>query len=283
MHLSTSEKWPVRTNDGHQLELLAEVPDRPRAVLLFVCALGIEASYYAKFAEAMAARGVALAMCDLRGNGTSSLRPKRGVDFGYQEIVEEDIPAAITVVRDRMPSVPLFVGGHSLGGQLVVLHVAAQQPDIAGVVLVACAIPYYRNWTGRDRRQIRLVTRLYPILGFLLGYVPGKRFGFGGTEARTVMRDWAHNAITALYEPRGSTVDYEAALREIDMAFVTVNIEGDRMGPPNAVDFMFDKVPKARGERVEAKLTERKPGAHFRWARDPDGVVEAVARWIENR
>lgn len=277
------EKWPVRANDGHELELLVEVPDRPRTVLLFLCALGVEASYYAKFAEAMAERGVALAMCDLRGNGTSSLRPRRGVDFGYREIVEDDIPAAIATVRERMPLVPLYVGGHSLGGQLVMLYVAAQKPDIAGVVLVACGIPYYRNWTGSDRRQIRLAIRLYPIIGFVLGYVPGKRFGFGGTEARTLMRDWSHNAATARYEPRGSTIDYEAALREVDVGFVTVNIAGDDMGPPSAVDFMFAKVPKARGERIEAKLSECKPGAHFRWARDPSGVVEAIVSWIEKK
>ncbi len=281
--MSTSDKWPVTTNDGHELELLVELPDAPRAVLLFVCALGVEASYYEEFARAMAARGVALAMCDLRGNGTSSLRPRRGVDFGYREIVEQDIPAAIAVVRRRMPSIPLYLGGHSLGGQLVMLHVAAQKPDIAGVILIACAIPYYRHWTGRDRAQIRLASGLFPIIGFLLGYVPGKRFGLGGIEARTVMRDWCHNAATARYEPRGSDVDYEAALREVEVDFVTVNIEGDDMGPPNAVDFMFDKVPKARGVRIEAKLSERKPGAHFRWARDPGGVVDAVASWLERR
>ena len=275
------EKWPVRASDGHELELLAQVPGQPRAVLLFVCALGVEASYYTQFAEAMAEQGIVLVMCDLRGNGTSSLRPARGVDFGYREIVEDDSPAAIGVVRDRMPSVPLYVGGHSLGGQLMMLHVAAQKPDIAGVVLVACAIPYYRNWDGSNRRWILLATRLFPILGFLLGYVPGKRFGFGGIEARTVMRDWSHNARTARYEPIGSAIDYESALRDVEIDFITVNIEGDDMGPPHAVDFMFGKIPKARGERVEAKLSERKPGAHVRWARDPGEVVQAIARWIE--
>lgn len=259
------------------------MPDRPHALLLFVCALGVEASYYTKFAEAMAARGVALAMCDLRGNGTSSLRPRRGVDFGYREIIEADIPAAIAVVKGRMPSTPFYVGGHSLGGQLMMLHVAAQKPDVAGVVLIACAIPYYRHWTGKNRRQVLLATRLFPVIGFFLGYVPGKRFGFGGTEARTVMRDWAHNAATARYEPRNSTVDYEAALREAEVAFVTVNIEEDDMGPPNAVEFMFEKVPHAKGERIEVKLSEHKPGAHFRWARDPHTAVDAVMRWIEKR
>jgi predicted alpha/beta hydrolase len=105
-----------------------------------------------------------------------------------------------------------------------------------------------------------------------LGYVPGNRLGFGGTEARTLMRDWAHNAKTARYEPIGSEVD-----------LFTANIDGDEMAPGNAVEFMFEKVPGARGSRVEAKLSEQKPPAHMRWARDPKDVVRAISTWTAER
>ena len=279
-----SERWGVRASDGHELELVVHAPAEPKAVLMFVCALGVEARYYAPFGEELAERGIALAMCDLRGNGTSSLRPSRGVDFGYREIVELDIPAALDVVRECMPNVPLFVGGHSLGGQLMMLHLAAVRPEVAGTVLVACAIPYYRNWEGNPRRYIRFATLVFPVAGALLGYVPAKRLGFGGTtEARTLMRDWSHNARTARYEPKGSHVDYEPALREVELDFLTVSIDTDAMAPPNAVEFAFQKLPKSRGERVHAHLSTRHPAAHMRWARDPREVVEAVATWVETR
>lgn len=253
-------------------------------MLLFVCALGVEARYYAPFGEALAARGIALAMCDLRGNGTSELRPSRQVDFGYREIVELDIPSALAVVRERLPDVPLFVGGHSLGGQLMMLHLAAQAPDVAGTVFVACAIPYYRNWQGRARLYIRLATVLFPTAGALLGYVPGKRLGFGGAiEARTLMRDWCHNARTARYEPRGSEIDYESALRKTTLEFLTVSIDTDAMAPPKAVEFTFEKLPKSNGVRAHARLSSPHPAAHMRWARDADEVVEAVDAWVSAR
>ncbi len=274
------ERWPVRASDGHTFELTVGRPSQPAAVLLFVPAMGVEASYYGPFIEALSQRGVLVAMCDLRGHGTSSLRPRRSVDFGYREIVELDIPAALSVVRDNAPGLPLYVGGHSLGGQLAVLHVAAAKPDVAGMVLVACAIPYYRNWRGRSRAFVRLATLVFPVAGFILGYVPGDRLGFGGTEARSLMRDWSRNAMTARYELIGSAVDYESALGKLEIELLTVNIDGDDMAPPNAVDFMFEKAPQARGVRVEAKLSENKSGAHVRWARDPASVVRAVADWI---
>jgi predicted alpha/beta hydrolase len=277
------ERWPVRADDGHTFELLVTKPEDAHASLLFVSAMGVEASYYEPFAEALGQRGVLAAMCDLRGHGTSSLRPRRGLDFGYREIVELDIPSAVAAVEQRAAGLPLYLGGHSLGGQLMMLHVAATKPRLAGMALVACAIPYYRSWTGKQRAWIRLATILLPVAGFVLGYVPGNRLGFGGTEAKALMNDWARNARTARYEPIGSELDYEAALAALQVDLITVNIEGDEMAPPNAVDFMFDKVPHARGERVQAKLSENKPGAHFRWARDPSEVVRVVADWIHSR
>lgn len=278
-----TERWPVRADDGHSFELLVTEPEQPRAALLFVCAMGVEASYYQRFAEALSHQGILVALCDLRGHGTSSLRPRRGIDFGYREIVELDIPSAFSTLKARAGDLSLYVGGHSLGGQLAMLHVAATRPQIAGMVLVACAVPYYRSWTGKQRARIRFATVALPVVGFILGYVPGDRLGFGGTEAKTLMRDWAHNAKTARYELVGSAVDYEAALADIVVELITVNIEGDEMAPPNAVDFMFEKVPRAQGLRVEAKLSEPKPGAHFRWARDPDDVARAVGDWIKTR
>ena len=278
-----NERWPVRADDGHELELLVDKPLRPRVALLFACAMGVDASYYAPFARAMSERGVLLAMCDLRGHGTSSVRPRCGVDFGYREIVECDLPAAVSVVRARAEGLPLYLGGHSLGGQLMMLHAAATRPEIDGMALVACAIPYVRNWRGRSRAFIRFASFVFPIVGALLGYVPGDRLGFGGTEARTLMRDWSHNARTARYDLIGSDMDYEAALAKFEVELVTVNIDGDEMAPPNAVDFIFDKVPNARGVRLAAALSEQRPGAHMRWARDPQDVARCLAEWFEGR
>ena len=210
-------------------------------MLLFMCALGVEARYYAPFGEAL----------------------------------------AVEVVRQQMPGVPLYVGAHSLGGQLMVLHLATARPSISGTMLVACAIPYYQNWEGRARRFIHLASVLFPIAGALLGYVPGKRLGFGGeAEARTLMRDWSLNARTARYEPRGSDVDYEAALRELEIDFLTVNVATDEMAPPDAVEFMFEKLPKSRGTRVEARLSKPHRAPHMGWARDPAEVVAALSAWL---
>ena len=102
------ERWPVRVSDGPTFELTVGRPSQPEAVLFFVPAMGVEASYYGPFIEALSQRGVLVAICDLRGHGTSSLRPRRSVDFGYREIVELDYVGRANVEPARLQNAMPF-------------------------------------------------------------------------------------------------------------------------------------------------------------------------------
>ncbi len=42
-----AERWPVRASDGHSFEVLVDAPNDPHAALLFIPAMGVDASYYA--------------------------------------------------------------------------------------------------------------------------------------------------------------------------------------------------------------------------------------------
>src|SRR5678815_414182 len=55
----------------------------PRALVVCLPALGVAARYYRGFASALAERRIMVVTADFRGNGTSSVRVRRGVDFGY--------------------------------------------------------------------------------------------------------------------------------------------------------------------------------------------------------
>ena len=102
--------------DGHRWTLLARAPQRPRARLLWLPALGVAARHYLPLAEALAARGVDTRLHEWRGNGSSSLRASRTQDWGYRELLALDLPASVATLP--VDGVPLLLGGHSLGGQL---------------------------------------------------------------------------------------------------------------------------------------------------------------------
>src|SRR6187402_450669 len=90
---------PLRSNDGHAWSLLARIPDRPRASLLWLPAMGVAARHYLPFAEALAARGVAMFVHEWRGNGSSTLRAVRVQDWGYRELLTTDLPASEVAVE----------------------------------------------------------------------------------------------------------------------------------------------------------------------------------------
>jgi alpha-beta hydrolase superfamily lysophospholipase len=129
----------VPTRDGLHLKARWWTVRQPRGVVVVAHGLGEHGGTYAHLAEAV---GGALELdffaLDFRGHGRSPGR--RGVVRRYQDLVE-DLRAVVEFARARRPDVPLFVLGHSNGGQ-VVLRLALEPPQ--GVAAVIASNPSIR-------------------------------------------------------------------------------------------------------------------------------------------
>ncbi|WP_157722733.1 alpha/beta fold hydrolase [Stenotrophomonas pictorum] len=82
------------------------------------------------FADALAAKGIAVFLHEWRGNGSSSLRPNRHHDWGYKELLQYDLPAAEAAIYATIPGRPFRLGGHSLGGQLGCCYAGLRTGDL---------------------------------------------------------------------------------------------------------------------------------------------------------
>ncbi|HEY1140167.1 MAG TPA: alpha/beta fold hydrolase, partial [Lysobacter sp.] len=122
MSETLSQQLDVEAGDGHRWQVLGVVPERPRARLLWLPAMGVAAKHYLPFAQAVGARGIAVFIHDWRGNGSSTLRPSRANDWGYRELLQLDLPATEAAIAQHLDGVPRMLGGHSLGGQLACCH-----------------------------------------------------------------------------------------------------------------------------------------------------------------
>ncbi len=217
-----SEIVPIEARDGHRWELLATVPPRPDSSLLWLPAMGVAAKHYLPFCRALAARGVATFVHEWRGNGSSSLRASRQQNWGYKELLEQDLPASERAIATRLPGVERIVGGHSLGGQLACCWLACcrlacrrlaltaqvrDAPAAARLWLVASGAPYWRAFPAPMRYGLPLAYRFLPWLADRHGVLPGRRLGFAGQEARGVIRDWARTAISGRYAVAGLQAD----------------------------------------------------------------------------
>lgn len=274
----------LRATDGHRWSLTARVPANPIASLLWVPALGIAARHYAVFAEALAARGVAVFVHEWRGNGSSSLRPSRDSDWGYRELLLEDLPVSDAAVAAALPDVPRIIGGHSLGGQFACMRLgmASLQRDPTmprALWLVASGAPYWRAWPMPQRILMPMLYRFLPWLAQVNGTLPGRRLKFAGTEARSLIRDWALTAISGRYAAQGIAEDLEAAMAEVEVDARAVTMDRDWLVPKPSLEFLLSKLPRSQREIVV--LGERDLGAaadHFTWMKHPDAVVKALLR-----
>ncbi|MES2491195.1 MAG: alpha/beta fold hydrolase [Pseudomonadota bacterium] len=283
MSVGMSETLKVTAADGHAFDLTIFSASANAPLLLIGPAMGTPARIYAPLAEAFAKTGVNAAVIELRGIGSSSLRAGKKVNYGYRDLVEKDWAAALSALRTRFAGSPTYLFGHSLGGQVSVLHAAAHPANTAGVVIVACGSVYYRSWKGMKALGILSFTQFAGVLSGALGYFPGKRVGFGGTEAKTLMQDWARFGRTGRLDLAGDGVDYETAMSKLEKPVLGLSFDHDDLAPHRSQQNLLDKLTKARVSHLA--LGEKDTGArlnHYNWIKQNNAVVRRVVQWINN-
>jgi predicted alpha/beta hydrolase len=273
---------PLRMADGATADLqVYRATGDEIACLLWVPALGVAARHYEPLAKALNAHGVSVGLHEWRGHGSSDRRASRKANWGYRELLTDDLPTSLAALRAAVPSIPLYVGGHSLGGQLAALLAATSPQPLAGVTLVGSGSPYWRcfkPWVG-------LALIAAPVLANLVGRFPGKRVGFGGNEARGVMGDWARSGRTGRYAGRGMAVDLEAALRSQRAPVYAQRLRDDWFGPEASLAFLLDKMPEA-ARHVDVVTPDDIAGApadHFAWMKAPTEIARRIAGWMAAR
>ncbi|MEM6802505.1 MAG: alpha/beta fold hydrolase [Bacteroidota bacterium] len=235
-------KLSLQHPDGARNEIHLYPSGKPHAPLILISpAMGLRASYYKTMAENFAKNGMDACTVDYRGTGLSSLRASRKVDFGYETLVA-DLREVVQKLKEQFPTKPLFLLGHSLGGQIGGLYTSRYPGELNGLILIAACTVYYKGWKEEGMGRVKIAVNLFPLLANIWGYFPGKRLGFGGREARTVLRDWGVNGKEGIYAPKGSTFDYEAALKKFDQPLLAMSLEGDDFAPKLAVAGLVHKL-----------------------------------------
>jgi predicted alpha/beta hydrolase len=271
---------PVTSADGSSAELIlvqapAPLPGSP--YLLWLPALGVAARHYLPLAHALAGQGVSVALHEWRGLGSSDRRAGRRGDWGYRQLLE-DIDGSASAAAAAWPGGRCWVGGHSLGGQFACLVAARATVAPAGILLAASGAPYWRCFA--HRYWVRMAYLAAPWLARLVGYLPGRRIGFGGNEARGVIIDWAATGRTGRYGGHGISEDLERSLAAQRAPVLALRMTGDWLVPSASVDFLLGKMPHAR---AQVELLAAMPGgnaAHFSWMKQPDEVARRFAKVV---
>ncbi len=130
-----------------------------KAVMAIVHGHGEHSGRYAHVADFLNARGIAVLAYDFFGHGKSG--GKRGYAPSYEGILDS-VGELVRQAGERFSGKPVFLYGHSMGGNFVANYVLRSQPELAGVILSA---PWLGLAFAPPKSDIilgKIMLRLYP-------------------------------------------------------------------------------------------------------------------------
>lgn len=241
------------------------------ALVVLLPALGTAMAYYRPFAESLSARGYAVLSPELPGTGASQPRPSWKVDYGYSDLVARYFISLIEGAGKFAAGRPIVVAGHSLGAQIGMLALTHGLASIDALVTIAGGHIHFKNWDGLAAGKVLVGAWLAASLTRLFGHLPGQYIGFGGPQARTLIREWSRTIRSGRFpELRGS----QSGVGGIPC--LSIAYEGDPMAPSNSVAAMAEML---QADLMTLAVTG--PGnPHSDWARNPEATVETIDAWL---
>ena len=119
------------TSDGLRLQGRHWQAHNPVAVIALVHGLGEHSGRYEGFADFFNRHHVAVVAIDQRGHGLSEGRRGHAARYG---LLLEAVDLLLQSTRALYPEAPVFLYGHSFGGNQVLNYAVRYHPHIAGVV-----------------------------------------------------------------------------------------------------------------------------------------------------
>lgn len=273
----------VTTKDGWRLKAsLFEPPGgKPvKSVIVILPAMGAHARPYRFMASYLAACGHAVITLDPRGHGQSLPHPKRGVDYGIDHFLKQDIPAILAFARQRFSGRSVALLGHSLGGHLAAMYMA-ENPGAADLLITLTTT--HVSFKKLDFRILVLFLG-FSLMARILGYVPGQYVGWGTPMARRQVLDWARWGLSDRFSGTDGR-DIEPFMAKLEKPLLSIGFTDDRrLAPPHGIDHFNDLLKSCDLTRWSISPDDIGVEAlgHFGHLRCGEKVWADMDRWIMN-
>ena len=160
------QEFTLQNAENLQLYLVDWPVGQPRAVITLVHGQGEHLGRYQHLAAWYNHHGVAVVGMDIQGYGRSAGGRGHARDL---DALLDDIVLLLDETRRRYPGVPLFLYGHSMGGNLALNYVARRQPVLQGLIATS---PWIRLGFEAPALKVlagRLLRRFLPTLSLPTG------------------------------------------------------------------------------------------------------------------
>lgn len=187
------------TKAGNQIVANKFMPTRePIAVIVIAPAMAVQQSFYAAFAEYLANYGYTVWTFDYSGIGDSWSGLLRRCKADISEWVSDNYDLVVRIAARENQGLPVFIVGHSLGGQTAPLLPSAHK--LSGLMNIAVGSGSTLHLQPNVRRLSPLLWHFAaPVLCTTFGYFPGKLINLIGNVPRRAFMQWRRWCLTPEY------------------------------------------------------------------------------------
>ena len=126
------EHTSILSKDGLKITTFSNYLKSEKGVIIITHGMGEHSMRYTEMSDFYTNEGYTVISFDIRGHGLSE--GKRGHTPGF-EFLMDDIERVYTQVKKDYPSLPIFLFGHSMGGNLVLNFLLRKPNSICGAIV----------------------------------------------------------------------------------------------------------------------------------------------------
>ncbi|MEQ6120808.1 lysophospholipase [Reichenbachiella sp. MALMAid0571] len=163
-----TDYFNLTAKDGAELKAIAWSSPDPKAVLCIVHGLGEHSGRYQHVAEFFVENNISVFAFDLRGHGKSE--GKRGHTPSH-EILLDDVEEILKAARAEYNDLPLFLYGHSFGGNIVANYTLIRNTnELSGAILSSSWLKAQIQPSALEFKVAKIINKIFP------SFTQGSRF-----------------------------------------------------------------------------------------------------------
>lgn len=260
-----------------------KVTGPPRAVVLFIHGLGLHKATYSKLSNELNQRGIICYAIDVRGFGDWIKRnPDNRVNYPQ---TFQDIRVTLKFLKNKYPTLPLFISGESMGGALALQATARNQDLLDGMFT---SVPAGDRVHGT---RMTLKIAMHAISSGFNKLMPiGKDVVDYGTDDPAFTEEWSKDPNGRMTMTPNELIQFDhmcddnfkAAKQITKVPCLIVQGGYDGLIVPAATAQLADNFPPENTDRVIA-YSKNSEHLIFEYGRYKPEDLEYVTKWLDKK
>ena len=179
---------PFSASDGYPLIGTLYTPEHGIKANIVLCsATGVPQAFYRRFAEYATQFGFQVLTFDYRGVAQSAPKRLKGFKMSYLDWGTLDLAAAIDFLAQD--PIPLFMVGHSYGGQA--LGLAPNHAKVTAMYCFGTGAGWHGYMPFKEKMKVQVIWNIiFPPMVAVTGYLPWSKLNMGADLPIGVYQQW---------------------------------------------------------------------------------------------